>query len=1084
MGRDVGYSNLDRGGFASLTTQPSANDNMYGFTGPNDYLRNESAKNVDGKADIRGGDYRPGIGLTYGSTLNYVSGGETVKNGSAAFDPYRKASIWEDCATFSREASSDVLGRNELQKFEHNPYRSRYLNTPECEGLVTKHCQRLLHSYYGRADALSTSAVSGASKSLTFDDVCESALTSSDHLTSIATLSILARYHRIGYLLPQVGDPGSCAANIYAHVLNVLRVIYAASAGGVEAGGRNNVDTARRFFSLLGRGIWQTASDASDAFASLDRRLAQRISLLYVLCLHLLDVLLSSDCDCVEELLAADGDVYDTLGCVGCCFVEQAVRHGDRTGLSGNDLPEDRMVPNLGDRGAIFSKHWSVLNGLLSRGVKFSNSELLVKGVKALCNVLESSNTGRSLLLWAYCVYVRLCPAELSQNNHSIPRILFEYMTKCRSVLQLQAITGALSLCMRDPGFVRYADERMNPQKTFAIFVLHSCNLIHNKMDDLAVPILQMLHQLFDVCPKTLPDVANTMSGTTSLIERYSDTVGNAVETFLNVATLSLGPIQVIMALIMRRILLRCDVTKSLSADLRSKFVKHLIAVVGFRKTAGAAVGDAVGLVSKVALLDAFVQSGGLPELMSAMKDVNAKQLRLLALHSSSVSCDSLHKMLCVGDIATKLVAYDALAGYRADGMDAGTLVLCALCSVVKMCPDVSCLLREYASTYAGMSEYHGTGSLASEGKFLRALSGDANMADPTRSMRVAGLLCVHSIVASVYMSSESCKQTLIHALLCPEGSTRQQHQELVEKYKAQLASHRREVQRSHARLDAQARELQQQKDSATKQLEQLREEYAGKVERSRAELATAQSQLSAASSQSQQLDRECVRLRAQVSDLDQALRKISSEHAQANEQLREATTHRERLKNEVSGLQGQLEQRDRTIEQLRAVEADNGRLNEEVGELNAQVERVYRMLISLMSKHRQVEVDLARSKEDAAQNSRQLHERQLQVEELSNRCRSHENTINALRAAKEGTEGEVHRLGRELHALEGRLGKSTEELSALQGRYAQTSQALQSCEEQNRRLAEQLDRCELQLRQRGEQLSTIYSTFQDKKPY
>ncbi|ORM41769.1 uncharacterized protein BXIN_0658 [Babesia sp. Xinjiang] len=1087
MGREATYGSLYHGGFAALPTQPLDIANPGDQNGRTEYMRHDSIKNGEVTSSIPAGEFEPGTGATYGTTINYTNSGAPAKPAIVAGGHYCKTDIFDDCVTFVREVSSATLGRPELQKFERNPYRSRYLNTPECEGLVTKHCQRLLHSYFGRADALSTASTCGGSKQLTFNDIADSGLTSTDHLTSIAILSVLAKYHQIGYLSSQPDDLGSNGANVYVHVLNVIRVIYAASAAGPAIASGNGVDTARRFFSLLSRGVWRSTVEASEPFASLDRRVAQRISLLYALCLHLLDVLLVDDGKCTEELLAIDGDLYDTIGCVACCFVEQAIRSGDRTAYSPSthEMIDDRLAPDIGDRYALFTKHWSVLSGLLSRGVKFGNSELLVKAVKALCNTLETSNVGRSLLLWSYCVYVRLCPSDLAHGNHSIPRILFEYMTKTKSVLQLQAITNALTICMRDSGFVRYADERMNPQKTFAIFVLHSCNLIHNKMDDLAVPILQMLYLLFDACPKTLPDVANAMGGASGMLERYTDTVGNAVETFLNVATLSIGPIQVIMALIMRRILLRCDVTKSMSAELRGKFIKHILTVVGLKKPTGSTEADPTGLVTKVALLDAFVQAGALSDLVTAMKDVNAKQLRLVSLHATNVSCDSLHRLLCVGDLATKLVAYDALVGYRSDGMDAGTFVLCALCSAVKVCPDVATILHDYTSTYAGISEYHGAGSLASEGKFLRALSEDSSVPNPTRNFRVAGLLSVHATIASLYISSEVSKQSLIHALLCPKGTLHeQQHLEVLARYKAQLAAHRREVLKSHARIEAQARELQQHKASAAKQLEQLREESNVKIERSKAELANAQSQLSSVTSQAQQLDRECARLRDQVSELDQALRKLTAESAQANENLREAASQRDRLKTEVTGLQGQLEQRDKTIEKLRNVESDNGRLSQEIVELNAQVERVYRMLISLMSKHRQLEGDLARSKEETSQANSQLQERQLQVEDLSNRCRNNESAIGTLRTAKETAESEVQRLGRELQAMEGRLGKSTEELTLLQGRHAQASQKLQAAEEQNRRLSEQLERCEVQLRQRGEQLSTIYSTFQEKKPY
>ncbi|KAK1937341.1 hypothetical protein X943_001089 [Babesia divergens] len=1079
MGRETTYPNPEHRGYTSLARQPVGNDYHGVENGNIDHLRNDYIKNADMRVDYPRGDYTSTAGMPY----NYTHNGPGV-------DVYRKGDMFEDCATFVREACSDIFGKMELQKFERNPYRSRYLNTPECEIMLTKHCQRLLHSYYDRAEALCSNIFYGGLTHMSFDEISASGLASNDHMSTITTLSILARYYKIGYFLPQTVDSSSSTANLLTYVLNVIRAIYAAawsSSAGVSAPAKwNSVDVARRFYALLGRGVWQSTPEGDDLFPSLDRRVAQRICLLYALCLHLLDVILSNSPDSVEDFLGGDCDLYDTIGCVACCFVEQAVRSGDRAGymIPGSDLPEDRLAPDIEDRKAIFSKHWSVLSGLLSCGVRFGNSDLLVKGVKALCNMLESSNSGRSLLLWAYCVYVRLCPTELSQNTYSIPRILFEYMTKCRSVLQLKAVTNALAVCMRDPGFARYADDRMNPQKTFATFVLHSCNLIHNKMDDLAVPILQMLHLLFDTCPKTLPDISSTMSGAAGLLERYSDTVGNAVETFLNVATLSLGPIQVIMALIMRRVLLRSDVTKSLTGDLRAKFVKHLLAMVGFRKPSGVTPMDATSLVSKVALLDGFVQAGGLPDLVAAMKDVNAKQLRLVALHTSSVSCEFLHKSLCIGDIATKLVAYDALAGYRSDTMDAGTFVLCALCSAVKMCPGVSALLREYACTYASMSEYHGAGNFPSEAKFLRAISNDSALVDPARSLRAAALLSVHAIMSSIHMSSEACKQNLIHSLLCPEGASDQPHYELVAKYKAQLAFHRKEVVRSHARLDAQAQELQQHKAAAAKQLELMKDECAAKVERSRTDLATVQSQLSSAASQAQQLDRECAKLRTQVQELDQALRQVSAEKSHISDSLREANLNRDRLKSEVAGLQGQLEQRDKSISQLRSVESDNTRLNHEVGDLTAQVERVYRMLISLMSKHKQLESELSRSKEENEQTTHQLRDRQLQVDDLSSKCRNHEHTISSLRSAKDISDGEIERLRRELQSLETRLHKTTEDLDLLQGRFTQTSQSLQSYEDQNRRLNEQLQRCESQLRQRGEHLSTIYSTFQDKKPY
>ncbi|GFE55132.1 viral A-type inclusion protein, putative [Babesia ovis] len=1087
MGREATYTNLYHGGFATLPTQPSENDKHVDQNVRNDYIRTDLTKNGDVAPNPTTLDYQPVSGAAYGAAVNFANNTGPIKPVVIDNDRYTRTDMFDDCVTFVREFSSTTLGCPELQKFERNPYRSRYLNTPECEGLLTKHCQRILHSYYGRADALCTASICGVSRHITFNDVADSGLTSTDHLTSLATLSVLARYHKIGYLSSQLDDVGYCAANIYVHLLNVIRVIFAASAAGPVIGGGNNVDTARRFYSLLGRGVWRNAAEASEPLAQIDRRVAQRVSLLYALCIHLLDVLLVNDDKCTEEILALDGDLYETLGCVACCFVEQAVRSGDRTVCSptAGEMLEDRLAPDIGDRYALFSKHWSILSGLLSRGVKFGNSDLLVKAVKALCNVLETANVGRSLLLWAYCVYVRLCPGDLSQGNHSIPRILFEYMTKTKGVLQLQAITSALAICMRDPGFVRYADDRMNPQKTFATFVLHSCNLIHNKMDDLAVPILQVLYLLFDTCPKALPDISSAMSGASGMLDRYSDTVGNAVETFLNVATLSIGPIQVIMALVMRRIFLRCDVTKSLNADLRAKFIKHLLAVVGLKKPAGATETDAIGVVSKVALLDAFVQSGAMSDLVSAMKDVNAKQLRLVSLHASNVSCESLHRLLCVGDIATKLVAYDALVGYRSDGMDSGTFVMCALCSAVKICPGVADILHDYTATYAGISEYRGSGTLATEVKFLRSLSDDSTMINPTLNMRIAGLLSVHAAISSLYISSEVSKQNLIQALLSPKNTlSEKQHQEVLARYKAQLSSQRREVVKSHARIDAQAREMQEQKVSVTKQMDQLREECTNKVERSKAELVTAQNQLNTVSSQAQQLDRECARLRTQVTELDQALRKLSAESAQTNEHLREAVSHRDKLKTEVTGLQGQLEQRDRTIDQLRTVESDNTRLNQDIVELNAVVERVYRMLIALMVRHRQLEGDLARSKEETAQSNRQLQERQLQVEELTNRCRNHENAITTLRVAKEGAESEVQRLGRELQVMEGRLGKSSEELSLLQARYTQSTQKLQAAEDNNHRLTEQLERCEIQLRQRGEQLSTIYSTFQDKKPY
>nr|BAN65666.1 hypothetical protein [Babesia bovis] len=334
-------------------------------------------------------------------------------------------------------------------------------------------------------------------------------------------------------------------------------------------------------------------------------------------------------------------------------------------------------------------------------------------------------------------------------------------------------------------------------------------------------------------------------------------------------------------------------------------------------------------------------------------------------------------------------------------------------------------------------------------------------------------------------MSSDASRQSLIQEVLSPKNAlSYKHHQAVLARYKAKLESQRREVIKNNARVDAQVRELQQHKANATKQMEQLREEYTMKVERTKNELVNAQSQLSSANAQAQQLDRECARLRTQVDELDQALRKLSAESAQTNEHLRDAVSHRDRLKLELSGLQGQLEQRDRTIGQLRNVEADNARMNQDINELNAMVERVYRMLITLMAKHRNLESDLERSREETAQTARQLHDRQTQVEDLSNRCRSHENTINTLRVAKDGAESEVQRLGREIQIMEGRIGKSSEEVHQLQTRYSQVSQKLQVTEEHNNRLNEQLERCESQLRLRSEQLSAIYSTFQDRKPY
>lgn len=1085
VSRDANYANIDHRGYTSLAKQHTTNDYQGKDNVRNGHTVKDYLHNIDEHIEYPCADYKPNSGVTYKYTQN-GTGVDVSNAGYPGSNVYRKGTMFDDCATFAREARSAVLGRHELEKFERNPYRSRYLNTSECEILLTKHCQRLLHTYYSRADTLCSKVSFGGFPIVTLDDLAESGLTSSDHMTTLTTLSILARYHKVGYLIPQTVDLSASNAHIVTHVLNVIRAIYAASAGHAGFNVQqqwNSVDVARRFFSLLKRGVWLQTTGEEDSFASLDRQVAQRIALLYALCIHLLDVVLLNSPENVEDLTELNCNLYDTLGCVACCFVEQEVKGTGRKAYFSQDadLPEDRMSPDIGDYNAIFSKHWSVINSLLACGVKFSNSDLLVKGVKALCNMLESNNAGRSLLLWAYCVYVRLCPTELSQNNYSIPRILFEYMSKCRSVLQLRAVINALALCMRDSGFSRYADDRMNPQKTFATFVLHSCNLIHNKMDDLAVPILQMLHLLFDLCPKTLPYIANTMSGTAGLLERYSETVGNAVETFLNVATLSLGPIQVVMALIMRRVLLRSDVTKSLNPDLRNKFVKHLLAMVGFKKPASATALDPTGLVSKVALLDAFVQAGGLQDLVSAMKDVNAKQLRMVALHTTSVSCESLHKELCVGDIATKLVAYDALAGYRSETMDSGTFVLCALCSAVKMCPGVSALLREYSAAYAAMGEHHVAGSFVGEGKFLRAISSDTSLSDPARSLKTAALLSLHSIIASIHMSSEPFKQGLIHALLCPDGAGDRHYQELAVKYKAQLASHRKEVARSRARLEAQAKDFQQQQVAAAKQMELLKDEYNAKIERSRTELATAQSQINSATSQAQQLERECVKLRTQVQDLDNALRQVTVEKTQANDMLREANVNRDRLKYEVSNLQTQVEQRDASIAQLRHVENDNANLNQEVSELNAQVERVYRMLITLMSKHKQLEGELLQSKQDNEYTVQQLRERQLQVEDLSNKCRTHEHTISTMRAAKDVADGEIQRLTREIQLLEGRVHKATEDMNALQARYNLSTQSLKEAEDQNRRMNEQLQRCETQLRQRGEHLSTIYLTFKDR---
>ncbi|GIX63486.1 patched family protein [Babesia caballi] len=1076
MGRETSYANQDHRGYTRLSTQPTANENPGVYGGHADPPRN---------GVIKDGEARPAAGAASGGAANYVNGVSAPKPGFTGVETYRKQSPFDDCGAFVREATSELLGKVELRKFEHNPYRSRYLNTPECEVLLRKHCQRLLNSYYDRTEALSTASC--GTKRPTFEDIVEAGLTSSDHMTSIATLAVLARFHRISYLATHMGDPGISVATVHSHVLNVLRVIFSASAAGPEKANSNGVETARRFFSILSSGAWYATLEQGDPFASLDRRLAQRVALLYALCVNLLDVLLSNSCEDAEGLLSSDGTLYAILSSVACCFVEKLICHGHQSGYmpTSKELPDDRMVPNLADPVAMFAMHFSLLNALLAHGVKFNNTYLLEKGVKALCLALEKADSGRSLLLWVYCAYVRLCSGELAKSRHAIPRLLFSYMTRCNSVLQLRAVTGVLAFCLRDQAFVDYVADHMNTENIYPIFVLHACNLIHKQRDDLAVPLLQMLHLLFNLCPNTLPVIANTMTGTPGMLKEYSKSLPNAVETFLNVALLSLGPIQVIMAVIMRRILLTSDVTKSLDREKFDTFVSHLLAAVGFKKGSGPAVADADGLVTKVALFEAFVQAGRLPDLVQHMKNVTAKDLRLMTLPSAAASRESLHKLLCVGDIATKLVAYDALVGYKPDGMDAGTLVACALCSAVKMCPDVLGILREYAATYARMREYHGTRSLAGEGKFLRALGGGSGLADPTRSARVAGLLSVHAAIASLYMASEPCKQNLIHSLLCPEGAPDERlRQELVEKYKAQLAAQRKEVLKSQSRLDAQANELQQYKAAAAKQLEQLTKEYSEQAERARAELVGVQAQLGSATSQAQQLDRDCARLRTQVGELDQALRKLSAENEQAADNLRAAASHRERLKAEVAGLKGQLEQRDRTLESLRTVESDNGRLTKEVDELNAQVERVYRMLISLMSKHRQLEGDLTRSREEAAQSGRQLQERQAQVDELSGRCRAQEGTIAALRTAKEGAEEDVQRLRRELQGLEARLSKSNDDLKLLQSRHSATSQTLQACEEQNRRLTEQLQSCEAQLRQRGEQLSTIYSTFQDKRPY
>ncbi|AFZ78954.1 hypothetical protein BEWA_017950 [Theileria equi strain WA] len=950
-------------------------------------------------------------------------------------DDIRRSDIFDDPNGFIRHMSSTSLGAPELSKFESNVYISRYLSTSECISLLSSHCQRIMLNYHSRVSSLFASRI----KDVTLSQLNDIGLFSSDHMRSLTIISICGRYHK---LIKSNNDDSCVEPNIFPYAIKLLRLIYASVANTCSKPGTGNIEECQFFYQFLKRGT--TSMNINGNF---EGQTPQRITLLYSIALHLIDIALYNS----NETTIDDYNISDIISYTICSFVEGLLKNGDDVLGDGEGLfRKTRFVPEIGTLSDLFSKHFSVLNGFLSHGCTMTNKSLLIKCINVVIHNLEGTRKRHPILIWAYIILMRLCPNEISDNSFKIPKHLFDIIVHTKNVLQLKSVTDALEFCLQNSKFSQHVRDNMNPNSVISIFVIHVSGLIKHKMADAVVIILSLFNTILDNFSKILSKISNILSGANN-----SDIVLASVEIFFNTCLFGKGILQSTLCITFYKLLSSGDITKCLASNARIMRLQALLSALGLLDKGGIDLSmdrdiPVYETAGRLALLYAFVKAGALPDILKILSRKFKAQNILIELRNSVIgytqNTESLLEVFCTGELPNRLLAHDVLsasAGKNLDilprpGASDPFIFFCSsFATALTKYPALSHILSQYSCHYTEM---------CTPSEFLRSALQSEN---PYFNQKAALLLFIHFILSSLYEVCDVSKQNVMNSLL---------HNTVANKY-------RKEVEKR-----------QKYKEEYEESMKRIKKEHAEKYELYKVEIGKLQDAFNAKQAKVQNLESKISLLTSKCGNMEREYSRVSAEKEQIIEHLRQTKEQNISQETEINKMKEVVNDYNIVSAKLKKYQSDIEKATRELNKQNFELENLYRMLIYLAHQYNNTVSLLEKEKEVSNKYKVQNTQYKTKMEEQDNLVRVKDHKLNELMTRKNTLETEITRLSDEVTRKDSLLHDSNKRVQELQENVNQLNYTLHKREDYCQQIKQQLEEKERELTERRRQLNTIAS--------